>query len=378
MRDHQYRGFTLVEVAVAIAMSLIIVGTAIATVRVAATTITKARRLSLENGLLRAGVLVAMDDADLWMSLDDPNDPSRQRLRIATPADRGLPFTATASDASVDFTVQSQSHLPEAWWRGFGYYNVYLDGDWSDRNYLRWGDYSLVCNAQGGDYRAKQPAYQKAMIEQLGAFAAMEASPASTNWWYYDGRGADTLPAYFARWQGESGGSAYGTFDIARADMPLMAQDDGARLMVSDRRAMTNTAIHFLTSANLMGDPDDPIDPIGFHHTWMVSKATIGDGGEDLAELDQQLTRLDARDFTATKALQRGKVRYEVVSRADVPEDWPSVATQRIGWYLRGKVGHWIRVTVTDPLTGRQMALSLDAPGSTLYGIRMQRGLVQP
>ncbi|MBA3700075.1 MAG: prepilin-type N-terminal cleavage/methylation domain-containing protein [Planctomycetes bacterium] len=102
-------GFTLIEMMIAIALGMMVVYTAIAGFRVASQTITAAKRLSLENSLLRSGYFEAQRQLDFWTNLDDPTalDTERPLKRTGNPADssigalnsrdysmkRGLPFT---------------------------------------------------------------------------------------------------------------------------------------------------------------------------------------------------------------------------------------------------------------------------------------------
>lgn len=94
--------FTLIELMIAVTLGMIVVYTAIAGFRVAAQCTTISNRLSLENSLMRAGINEAHQQLDFWTNLDDPDDGSRQRLRVtaALNADpwstpyRNLPGTA--------------------------------------------------------------------------------------------------------------------------------------------------------------------------------------------------------------------------------------------------------------------------------------------
>jgi hypothetical protein len=108
MTSSRTSGFTLIELMIAIALGMLVVYTAIAGFRVAAQTITAAKRLSLENGLLRSGYFEAQHQLDFWTNLDDPMAPDAERPLKSTTAPnssigainsryynmkRGLPFT---------------------------------------------------------------------------------------------------------------------------------------------------------------------------------------------------------------------------------------------------------------------------------------------
>ncbi|HYE05895.1 MAG TPA: prepilin-type N-terminal cleavage/methylation domain-containing protein [Planctomycetota bacterium] len=103
------RGFTLIEALLAVALSMTVVLTAVAGVRLAAQSVTAANRNAVENGLIRAGYFMAVDEADFWRDYDDPFDATRQRLRGYDAARRrGLPFTP------FDATVMPRSGTPGA------------------------------------------------------------------------------------------------------------------------------------------------------------------------------------------------------------------------------------------------------------------------
>jgi prepilin-type N-terminal cleavage/methylation domain-containing protein len=75
------RGFTLIELMIAVLLGMLVVYTAVAGFRVASQSVTMANRLSLENALIRAGFQEAHHQLDFWTNLDDPDDTGNQRLR---------------------------------------------------------------------------------------------------------------------------------------------------------------------------------------------------------------------------------------------------------------------------------------------------------
>jgi prepilin-type N-terminal cleavage/methylation domain-containing protein len=64
------RGFTLIELMIAITLGMLLVYTAIAGFRVASQCATISNRLSLENSLIRAGITEAHQQLDFWTNLD--------------------------------------------------------------------------------------------------------------------------------------------------------------------------------------------------------------------------------------------------------------------------------------------------------------------
>jgi len=76
-----HRGFTLIELMIAITLGMLVVYTAVAGFRVASQSVTMANRLSVENSMIRAGFQEAHQQMDFWTNLDDPDDTANQRLR---------------------------------------------------------------------------------------------------------------------------------------------------------------------------------------------------------------------------------------------------------------------------------------------------------
>lgn len=91
-QDTRRSAFTLIELLIAIGLGMLLIYTAVAGFRVAAQSVSLANRLSLENSLIRAGFNEAHHQLDFWTNLDDPEDPSRQRLRgtVGTSSSNGV------------------------------------------------------------------------------------------------------------------------------------------------------------------------------------------------------------------------------------------------------------------------------------------------
>ncbi len=90
-RRKHLSAFTLVELMVAVAISSIIVLTAVSCFRMVTKAIASANTLSTENSLLRSGFLLAIQDVDYWHSHADANAPynkgfMRQQARLDNPA----------------------------------------------------------------------------------------------------------------------------------------------------------------------------------------------------------------------------------------------------------------------------------------------------
>lgn len=73
--------FTLIELMVATALGLAVMLLLVIAFRAVAGTINATRRLAVENGLLRQGVLAAFEEADFWTFWDDPDDAANTKMR---------------------------------------------------------------------------------------------------------------------------------------------------------------------------------------------------------------------------------------------------------------------------------------------------------
>ena len=91
------RGFTLIEMLIAISLGLIVAYIALAAVRMASRTVTAINRLTLENRLMRQGFLESLEEIDFWTRYDDPTDSTRQGLR-RTAIMPGMPAQPTFND----------------------------------------------------------------------------------------------------------------------------------------------------------------------------------------------------------------------------------------------------------------------------------------
>ncbi len=88
------RGFTLIELMLAIGLGSLVIYTAYAGFRMASQAITVSNRLSLENSLMRAGFQMAHEQLDFWTNLDDPNDATHEQLRLNGYNVSGLPWAS--------------------------------------------------------------------------------------------------------------------------------------------------------------------------------------------------------------------------------------------------------------------------------------------
>ena len=338
--------------------------------------------------MLRAGIIAGLDEADFWSVYDDihnDTDPTVRPLR-----DEGEPFfdvdkigeplAAAADELSGTVDVHlNQPQLPRTWFRGFGYYNTYHNNRYPGR---RWGDYSLVQNVKveappdpsdAAAYAAYmrenyQAAQQKTLLAKLGFYAAWDLAPASTIWFF------ENTP-YAADWPFRIGFET----DYPRA----LVNDDETQNGPGDRLDVGWLASYWMTTGTYL-DAAGLAEPYEhrFRHAWHVPQIVDGEarGGlyaltEDAAEgaEDFEEWRADSGKWSAAVMLAYGRDRNPVIAASEVPEHWPHIDLQRMSWTLQGPFRNWVRVTATDPLTARQLSVSMEGQGSTLRGARMLR-----
>ncbi|HYE06184.1 MAG TPA: type II secretion system protein [Planctomycetota bacterium] len=177
------RAFTLIEMIVSIGIGAVICTAAFVAVRVSAQTIQTADRLSLENGLMRAGVAQALDELDFWTGYDDPAPGSANRtLRQA-----GEPFARfdfTIPEVTLDLLPDRQPLAYEEWCAQDA--RTWYRGDPACGDGVRAANYSLISRAgfpdispTGDAHRRWQHHFVRDVNDGLGYFALIDYAPAN-------------------------------------------------------------------------------------------------------------------------------------------------------------------------------------------------------
>lgn len=117
--QHTQEGFTLLEAIVALSIGVVILTTLAVAINQVTESITRTERMALQNRLLNAGIMRAMEDADSWSTMDAtgfqplrPNASSFLPLSalgngapvtLKIPSDTGTAFTYTAADPTFRY-----------------------------------------------------------------------------------------------------------------------------------------------------------------------------------------------------------------------------------------------------------------------------------
>ncbi len=172
------RAFTLVELIFSIALGLLICYAAFATFRLTSGTVNRAKQMSLENRLLRVGILRALEAADTWAMYDDPWRATAQPLRTTTDSN---PFRPLPNTVNLDLT----STAPGNWWRGQPVGN--------NVSSTAYGCYPLFSGLARLGARSTYAKRMQGLMDTLGHQALLDYAPLNSVFMYFDA--SDAIPA---------------------------------------------------------------------------------------------------------------------------------------------------------------------------------------
>lgn len=166
--------FTLIELMIAVTLSMMIVFTAFSAFRVVGQTVATSKRMSLENSMMRTGFFAALDELDFWDLYDDRNapTPASNPLRAI-----GKPFCPVTWDPT------KKPSDPKSWWRGFGFS---IDA----ANTMKWGNYPALARAGHSDaVRRWYPDQIKTINEKMGGYGMISYLPGDAIYSWYESAG---------------------------------------------------------------------------------------------------------------------------------------------------------------------------------------------
>jgi hypothetical protein len=317
------RAFTLIEALVAIAIGLALCGTAYAAVRLSTDALTTVTRLSTENGLMRAGMIAALEEIDHWEALDPQTGGGP--LRAA-----GQPFAPrdwTADGLALD---QAQ-HRRETWWVGCG----------ASDDHRRYGRYELIGGRDHPDAdRSWHGRFLQRVADGLGYYALIDYAPGNTIWSTVDADGL--APDEF-----RDAGFGVGRFVAGPC------RDHGPR----DINRLTEAGGHAISR----DWPDVAHRGFAFWNVW-------GPGWDDVPSPTPDDPRWDLGGM-------HRKARAEVALLPVAPAHWPASMIHVRRFVASYRPWATATIALTSPITGARMKLFFSATGTTLRGARMNRGL---
>lgn len=397
-------GFTLIEMMLAITMGTLVIYVAMAGIRTLSQSITAANRLALENGIIRTGVTIALENSDFWLdhdlphpldvALDQPLRGTALDNATPTPAERGLPFTPFAdSQAVTGYRTPSASSpsIPAP----TGVSQIVLNG--------------LNENASGWDPNAWHPAEARGwnwgnLVERTPRHSGPSNRTVPTLKYkifgHYDSVASTDPTLSTHHWQQRqmdgllrSLGS-YGLFDYLPANTGLMIyqkisstdMNENGRWMVSPEWCRPDGGPYYrlASDGNLSFALDRLADTWG--QVFMVPNRGIPTADRSRASnrryntgIAIQAANNDAAADDIKRLLLDGE-QVDFVLRdsnasgpANKPAHWPSLTVRNLRFIRTGAFINLNRIEWTNPLTGLGAELSFTCFGTSLRGARQQR-----
>ncbi len=324
MRPHlaMRRGFTLIEIMISIGLGCVIIAVATDGFQVTSQSLTLANRLSVQNSMLRAGVIAANQELDFWDTFDSRNDPTKQPLR--SPGCAFAPMSFTTPDTLLEFDQSD----PREWWNG----QIWASND------KRFGDYSLFGRQGLSDpavpaERSWRHRIVPAINAGLGYYALIDYLPANFVYAYYATDG--TIPDEFGLAGG--GSNHFQTPEYYGRPSCKSGLGKAAGFIVT-------------TTTNVPGLPNThPTSEHASYSAWVPP-------------------------FDTSLYVDGWKAFPAVDFRSCLPSAWPQVTMKVKVAYTWMDFRHEVIITQADPLTGQSISLLLHGLTTTLRGARRQRG----
>ncbi|HYE06249.1 MAG TPA: prepilin-type N-terminal cleavage/methylation domain-containing protein [Planctomycetota bacterium] len=361
------RGFTLIELIIAMALGAIIITSAAAALRLGSHSVMVADRLSRENALMRAGITEAHREVDFWTRYDDPDDAQRQRLRAVSPwaSARGLPFTPLAANASggqvwprvvaagEDARGWDQGEPwaaadPKTWWRGNAI-------ERPDSDYLRMGRYAIFANRDASvdvDSRTLTTSTGETVPGYYGQVAVAHT------WLHNQLDGCHRAIGFFAMLDYMPANVIYATYEPHHArtnlgGMPILwTHWDSAFVFRAWGRPLDIYGHN--TSGDIHGIPA-PRPDVTDGELWERTRhPQVFAGGDAHANLMKEIGNRAA--LTPLR-----------------PASWPDVTLTVSRHISHSRFVTLSRIVVTSPITGTSANLTFTSFGTSLRGARQQR-----
>ncbi len=336
------RAYTLVEMLISIALGSMIALVAWAQVRSAAQAAAIGNRMSIENGLMRAGFRAALDELDSWKQYDDPSaTPPHAPLASVGRPFAPLTFRALSSDdpapADSDFDLDLDQSRAKTWWRGTSI-------DWHARH----GNFGLHTSLTDADAERRWYARMlDTLAHSLGYYGMLEYMPAGTLFSYYTDQDGRTAEEFFNCWY------------TPPAEGFLYNQDIGTGWENVPRD------IYPLSSGSAYAITTNP-DYLGGAH---------GDANRHLfAQWNNVDPQLPSR-FPQWAMPGLMACAEDVPALTMKPGHWPSLGIAVRRFVMSARFWAKAEIRVVSPVSGQVFRLHFSTHTTTLRGARRQRGL---
>lgn len=359
--------FTMIELLIAMALGLIIAGTAFAAFRLASTTFATAQQLVRQNGLLVEGYFAGVDDADFWFSCDDPGDPNGQAQRRAYRLNGSPAVVGTDGGYGQPFVPMD---LPDEYWN----WSVGDPKTWSRVGWYIDNQYSsnaqLACIGHPDAQRRWLPEMTDQLYHSLGLGGYSEYLPPGSPWgWYLASGETNSFGNHVAlgNLRGPRVGRRWSNTIVAISQMwfdGLLTQE-ALDLSNEDRAKGTGRAGHFNNTAQVIIAPrrGSQADPQADNAAILAASRGIkyytGSGpNRQGTETESLAGSLQATPpSTRVTSARSGSLSVNISRYAQTKRSWTT----------------GISVRVTDPLDGSEIAIVFHLPATSLRGAREQR-----
>lgn len=414
------RGFTLIELMLAIVLGSLVVYVAFAGIWVTSQTIVHANKLSLDNTIMRAGMQIAFDNTDFWTDRDDPTSAlvSNQNLRVTAP-DKGIRYRnpnngeyapntkIMRGQAFTPFSVSAApTGNPDCSPTGYGASpptpttnSVVATGTnelsrgwdpnaWHAAAARTWCYKIMIESHVVRDVPVQWRAYQ----EQMQGRYHLIAAPGSTG----------ITPPNHPWQQGQATGllhslGIYGMMDYLPANTPLIAY---AYVSNSVTANLPVTESEWTTAVEWTSGVGDYDESYKFGGDWQSGRGggrygVSHNGGFSVPNRNiaaAQLSDFSGKNYIltvsgtgsyhhnnlqATKGfeamIKNSEYTDKVLRNDNKPSHWPSLQVSSLRFIREGCFINLNRIVMTSSLTGQSMQISFSSFGTTLRGARQQR-----
>jgi prepilin-type N-terminal cleavage/methylation domain-containing protein len=376
--------FTLIECMIATALGSVLAYTAFAGFRVASQGVSVANRMSLENGLIRAGYFSALDEADHWRQFDNPDDPGRQRLRgFVESSGRGLPFTPFPRRFPLRENLDADAENDRGWDPDYCWPandpRIWFHGNLAERyrSKATFGHYELFAHYEDSPVLEVPLAFNANAIGVPPPYGATD--PTRTHTWFFNQlEGLRNTLGYYGVCEYMPSSTCFAVYGSSNAAARSTGRDQGYQ---AEWLELAGGTYCFTV------DEGDCVIPRGIYGKTNNAPFAIIPGCEGTtfaAAPTQTLVTENARFHrvgqyatVATIADFLGKSMPVSPLLGDRPSSWPSLEVsicRMLGWR---RFVTSCRVRIASPLTGQTIELSFTALTTSLRGARQQRRLSQ-
>jgi hypothetical protein len=361
------------------ALGMGLVYTAVAGFSVLSQAITASRRLSIENGLMRVGMQLALEEVDFWTTSDDPLDANKQPLRTnktlrvgGSNGVAGMPFTPFLQVNDVitggNF-IDNRPGLDEVAGNPRGGWNpnplaraAWDQRTWTCANvaeaanvgsnggYQYWGTFGIYENLDPlASWHHWHGGQVLGLMDGLGFWGVYDYLPSNASLVYHTAK-----PAQVPK-DSQTPGLSWGEVPLSLLvnDRWLRAPDGGDTIMRGRIRSSNGSRYY-------MPGPEKAT-PVLSRGLAQMGYEGRDSGGGNSAWDGTKISTFLANTRTGQQALPQR------------PAHWPDVSFEVRRFMERGHNLTSCTIASSHPLTGTRIAFSFAVVGTTLRGARQQR-----